>query len=172
MFWFKKTPGDVPVFCARILFSRFPSEFRRRTKSQLLHQRLQIRLYKLLCRTALFHGVSLGFWFPAKQNREHPFLLRKYVQRNPDKPTRRLDATELMKYSLGMYLSFQTNALASEDRKEYLKNLLNATTSRRESSLIDTLDYLGISQEQFETCSLVETRVKDELKHTRKMWKF
>ena len=89
-----------------------------------------------------------------------------------DECKKKLDATEMIKYSLGMYLAFQTNELASANREAYLKNLFNCTMSRGECSLEESLDILGISKEQFESCGLVEDRIKDELKYTRKMWKF
>ena len=85
---------------------------------------------------------------------------------------RKMDATEVLKYSLGMYIAAQTNQLASQDREAYIKDLLRFTTLRKESSLIESLERLGISQEQFETASIIEPRIKDELTLTRKMWKF
>ena len=88
------------------------------------------------------------------------------------KGPRKMDATEVLKYSLGMYIAVQTNQLASQDREAYIKDLLRFTTLRKESSLIESLERLGISQEQFETASIIEPRIKDELTLTRKMWKF
>lgn len=88
------------------------------------------------------------------------------------KGPRKMDATEVLKYSLGMYIAAQTNQLASQDREAYIKDLLRFTTLRKESSLIESLERLGISQEQFETASIIEPRIKDELTLTRKMWKF
>ena len=88
------------------------------------------------------------------------------------KGPRKMDATEVLKYSLGMYIATQTNQLASQDREAYIKDLLRFTTLRKESSLIESLERLGISQEQFETASIIEPRIKDELTLTRKMWKF
>lgn len=88
------------------------------------------------------------------------------------KGSRKMDATEVLKYSLGMYIAAQTNQLASQDREAYIKDLLRFTTLRKESSLIESLERLGISQEQFETASIIEPRIKDELTLTRKMWKF
>ena len=46
---------------------------------------------------------------------------------------KKLDATEMIKYSLGMYLAFQTNELAKENREAYLKHLfyLEAIHDRR-----------------------------------------
>lgn len=86
--------------------------------------------------------------------------------------TRKMDATEVLKYGLGMYIATQTNELASQDREAYIKDLLRFTTMRKESSFIESLERLGISQEQFESASIIEPRVKDELTLTRKMWKF
>lgn len=88
------------------------------------------------------------------------------------KGPRKMDATEVLKYSLGMYIAAQTNQLASQDREAYIKDLLRFTTLRKESSLIESLERLGISQEQFETASIIEPRIKNELTLTRKMWKF
>lgn len=85
---------------------------------------------------------------------------------------RKMDVTEVLKYSLGMYIATQTNELASQDREGYIKDLLRCTTLRKESSFIESLENLGISQEQFESASIVEPRIKDELVLTRKMWKF
>ena len=85
---------------------------------------------------------------------------------------KKLDATEMIKYSLGMYLAFQTNELAKENREAYLKHLFNCTTSRKETNLEESLSLLGISKEQFESCSIIEDRIKDELVYTRKKWKF
>lgn len=98
-------------------------------------------------------------------------ILPNVEKSDEDCCVRRLDATEMIKYSLGMFLAFQTNALASENREAYLKNLFNCTMSRREVSLEESLDMLGISKEQFESCSLIEDRIKDELVYTRKRWK-
>lgn len=89
-----------------------------------------------------------------------------------DECKKKLDATEMIKYSLGMYLAFQTNELAKENREAYLKRLFNCTMSRKECSLEESLNMLGISKEQFESCSLVEDRIKDELVYIRKKWKF
>lgn len=88
------------------------------------------------------------------------------------KGPKKMDVTEVLKYSLGMYIATQTNQLASQDREAYIKDLLRFTTQRKEASFIESLETLGISQEQFETASIVEPRIKDELTLTRKMWKF
>lgn len=89
-----------------------------------------------------------------------------------DSSIRKMDATEVLKYGLGMYIATQTNELASQDRQAYIKDLLRFTTLRKEASFIESLETLGISQEQFESGSIIEPRVKDELVYTRKMWKF
>jgi hypothetical protein len=88
------------------------------------------------------------------------------------KGPKKMDITEVLKYGLGMYIATQTNQLASQDREAYIKDLLRFTTQRKEASFIESLETLGISQEQFETASIVEPRIKDELTLTRKMWKF
>ncbi len=85
---------------------------------------------------------------------------------------KKMDVTELIKYGLGMYIALQTNELASQDREAYMKELLKFTTGRKESSFVESLEKLGISQNQFETASIIEPRIKEELVLTRKMWNF
>ena len=83
-----------------------------------------------------------------------------------------MDVTELLKYGLGMYIAMQSNELASQDRKAYIKDLLNFTTQRKESSFIESLERLGISEEQFASSSIIEPRIQKELMYTKKMWNF
>ncbi len=42
-----------------------------------------------------------------------------------------MDITEVLKYGLGMYIALQTNELAKEDRRAYIKRLLSFTTQRK-----------------------------------------
>lgn len=83
-----------------------------------------------------------------------------------------MDVTELLKYGLGMYIAMQSNELASQDRKAYIKDLLNFTTQRKESSFIESLERLGITEEQFASSSIIEPRIQKELMYTKKMWNF
>ena len=83
-----------------------------------------------------------------------------------------MDMPTTLKYGLGTYIASQTNELASQDRKAYVKDFLNFTTQRKESSFIESLERLGISEEQFTSASIIKPRIEQELKLTKKMWNF
>lgn len=76
---------------------------------------------------------------------------------------------DAMKYSLGIYLSLNMNELSKENRKEYLKYLFNFTTSRKEGDFVELINMLGISQDDFESASLVKPTIDREMELVKKI---
>lgn len=76
---------------------------------------------------------------------------------------------DAMKYSLGLYLAFNMSELCKGNRSEYLKQLFNFTTSRKEADFVELINMLNISKSDFESACLVKPTIDKEMELVKKI---
>ena len=71
-------------------------------------------------------------------------------------------------YSLGYYISLHLNNIKENDKKEFDKVFNNIITSRKEATLEESIEMMGISVEEFESCRLIRDKIKNNTKALKK----
>ena len=73
-------------------------------------------------------------------------------------------------YGLGYYLAFHLNEIKNSGNKDYLKILNSIITTRKESSLYDVINMLGIRLEDFINGTYIKPRIKENLLTLKKRY--
>ena len=71
-------------------------------------------------------------------------------------------------YSLGYYIAMHLNNIKDNDLNEFNKIVNNIITSRKEASLEEIIEMMGISIEEFESCKLIRNKIKNNTKVLKK----
>ncbi len=83
-----------------------------------------------------------------------------------------VDVNELLAYNIASIISLYLNLLETKDRDDFLKRLNNLITGRKEYSLEQVINELGISIDDFVNLKYVKEDIKDKNMQLKKRFKY
>ncbi len=106
---------------------------------------------------------------------EDEILLGKYVElpeipEEPEEPEPVLREASL--YSLGYFFAYHLNAIRRSSNKEFIKVLNNITTTRKESTLKQTIAMTGFNYEDFVTGRYIKPQIEESAQILKKKYPY